>query len=490
MRPILFALLFICFVAPVMAQPITQQYANAVTNAKDSIWFYQGNGRDSLIHKYTIARANTNGYSFTLNVYDTILALLTNYQTIIPYTTENTANKVTTFAGADNIHYASALATLNLVNTSIPAAGWGLLNYLKVDSSLLLSQAHFSAFWAMLGSNAFTSTAYYAASNPSGYISSYTETDPFFTASAAHGITSGNIANWNTAYNKYTASGTYAAGIITFTRNDATTWTVTGLPTNNGTVTSVVAGSGLNGGTITNTGTISMPNVGTSGTYGDATHIPSITTDAQGRISGVVTYTFTSGGGTGTVTSVTAGAGLSGGTITTSGTISMPNIGTAGMYGSAMAVPVITVDAQGRVSNVSAVTNEGTTLVDTTLLTQSIIQNSFSSPVVLVPTPPTGYYIVVENITIAFTPVTTPYTMASTINILEGSNIICQVTQTIFTATVFTVTNFIQSTGTSQATSSRTLTINTALTFQSTVANPTSGDGTAVVKVFFHLVHI
>jgi len=56
------------------------------------------------------------------------------------------------------------------------------------------------------------------------------------------------------------------------------------------------------------------------------------------------------GGGTGTVTSVTAGAGLSGGTITTSGTISMPNVGTAGSYGSGSSVAVITTDAQGRVS--------------------------------------------------------------------------------------------------------------------------------------------
>jgi hypothetical protein len=57
------------------------------------------------------------------------------------------------------------------------------------------------------------------------------------------------------------------------------------------------------------------------------------------------------GGGTGTVTSVTAGAGLSGGTITTSGTISMPNVGTAGTYGSASSVAVVTTDDQGRVSS-------------------------------------------------------------------------------------------------------------------------------------------
>lgn len=49
-------------------------------------------------------------------------------------------------------------------------------------------------------------------------------------------------------------------------------------------------------------------------------------------------------GNAGTVTSITAGSGLSGGTITTSGTISLPNVGTAGNYSG------VTTDAQGRVT--------------------------------------------------------------------------------------------------------------------------------------------
>ena len=42
--------------------------------------------------------------------------------------------------------------------------------------------------------------------NDSGFITSYTETDPVFTASAAHGITSTDITNWN---NKSDFSGDY-----------------------------------------------------------------------------------------------------------------------------------------------------------------------------------------------------------------------------------------------------------------------------------------
>lgn len=60
--------------------------------------------------------------------------------------------------------------------------------------------------------------------------------------------------------------------------------------------------------------------------------------------------------GSGTVTSVAAGAGLSGGTITTSGTISMPDTGpgTGSYGGSATDSLAISLDAQGRVTSVSS----------------------------------------------------------------------------------------------------------------------------------------
>lgn len=61
------------------------------------------------------------------------------------------------------------------------------------------------------------------------------------------------------------------------------------------------------------------------------------------------------GTGTGTVTSVAAGSGLSGGVITTSGTISMPSVGTAGTYGDSTHIPRITTDSKGRISSVSLI---------------------------------------------------------------------------------------------------------------------------------------
>lgn len=51
-----------------------------------------------------------------------------------------------------------------------------------------------------------------AFTNDAGYLTSYTETDPVFTASAAHGITSNDITNWN---NKAGAATTLAGYGIT-----------------------------------------------------------------------------------------------------------------------------------------------------------------------------------------------------------------------------------------------------------------------------------
>lgn len=49
----------------------------------------------------------------------------------------------------------------------------------------------------------------------------------------------------------------------------------------------------ITAGTVAGAVTLSLPNVGTAGTYGSATQVPVLTTDAQGRITGVVNTVIT-----------------------------------------------------------------------------------------------------------------------------------------------------------------------------------------------------
>lgn len=114
-------------------------------------------------------------------------------------------------------------------------------------------------------------------------------------------------------------------------------------------VTSVTAGTGLSGGVITTTGTISMPNVGTNGTYNNPSQI---ITDAQGRVTSLTS-------GVTPISSISAGTGMSFNTINStnpSGSVSLSNVGTAGTYSNPSQ---ITTDGQGRVTSVTS----GTTVV-------------------------------------------------------------------------------------------------------------------------------
>lgn len=108
-------------------------------------------------------------------------------------------------------------------------------------------------------------------------------------------------------------------------------------------------------GRITAATTAGFPNTGvTPGTYGQNNAIPQIQVDAQGRITNVTNIGI-SGSAGGTVTSVgiaTSTLSVSNTPITFTGDISvdLPTVLSPATVGSSAAIPVITADAQGRIT--------------------------------------------------------------------------------------------------------------------------------------------
>ena len=166
-----------------------------------------------------------------------------------------------------------------------------------------------------------------------------------------------------------------------------------------GTVTSITAGTGLSGGTITTSGTIALADVTTAQTaVGNSTTIPVITVNAKGQITTLTTASVASGValattapanlasvaavGTGTTAArddhqhafpTAADVGALGATAAAGGDLTgnYPNptlaaITTAQTVGSATQVPVVTIDAKGRVTGMTTAANPQGTVTSVT----------------------------------------------------------------------------------------------------------------------------
>ena len=188
----------------------------------------------------------------------------------------------------------------------------------------------------------------------------------------------------------WASPGTATCTGVTVAQNMTTTTTGTTsqcITPPQGTVTSLTCGYGMNTSTITTSGTCNandsvlqnrIPSTCTYGIAGVAQNGTATCAAQQGTGNGTAaTGTATCAGVTvaqnvtttttgttsqcitppqGTVTSVTCNGGLTGGAITGSGTCALNTTGTAGTYGGANAIPVITTDANGRVSGVTTST--------------------------------------------------------------------------------------------------------------------------------------
>lgn len=143
-----------------------------------------------------------------------------------------------------------------------------------------------------------------------------------------------------------------------------------------GDISGVTAGTGLDGGGNSGAITVNIANTGVSAaSYGSSTAIPVLTVNAQGQITAASTSSIsttldiaadsgTDDGvalGTDTLT-IAGGTGLSSAVSGDTITVTLDDTAvSAASYGSATAIPVFTVDAQGRITAAS------TTAISTTL---------------------------------------------------------------------------------------------------------------------------
>ncbi len=157
-------------------------------------------------------------------------------------------------------------------------------------------------------------------------------------------LTQDNIPD-GTTNKQYTATDKTKLGAITGSNTGDETaatiktklgiTTLSGANTGDQTLPTTLPPSGAAGGDLA--GTYPNPTlgtVGTAGTYGDATHVPQLTTDANGRVTAVTPVTITQ-------PTTLPPNGAAGGDL--AGTYPNPTLGTAGTagtYGSASSVPV------------------------------------------------------------------------------------------------------------------------------------------------------
>jgi hypothetical protein len=139
---------------------------------------------------------NTNGvFTYTppdLSGYATTAAVANaaNWDTAYGWGDHAAAGYLTAYTETDPVFTASAAAgiTLTKINQWDTAYGWG--NH--ANGGYLVATAQDKTNW---------NTAFgWGDHSTEGYLTSFTETDPVFSASIAAGITGAQVANWNTAY--------------------------------------------------------------------------------------------------------------------------------------------------------------------------------------------------------------------------------------------------------------------------------------------------
>ena len=259
----------------------------------------------------------------------TAIAALTGTLGLLKKTAANTwtldtNTYLTSYTETDPVFTASAAAGITSTNISNwnTAYGWGnhasagYLTSAAIGSSVQAYDADLSSIAGLAGTSGFLkkTAANTWTLDTNAYLT--TESDPVFTASAASGITSTNISNWNTAYgwgNHASAGYALSSSLGTIASQNASNVSITG-----GNISGITDLAIADGGTGASTASAARLNL-----------LPSISANAgkvlavNGTASDVEWIAVTGGGGS--VTSVALAMPsiftVSGSPVTTSGTL-------------------------------------------------------------------------------------------------------------------------------------------------------------------------
>lgn len=259
----------------------------------------------------------------------TAIAALTGTLGLLKKTAANTwtldtNTYLTSYTETDPVFTASAAAGITGTNISNwnTAYGWGnhasagYLTSASIGSSVQAYDADLSSIAGLAGTSGFLkkTAANTWTLDTNAYLT--TESDPVFTASAASGITSTNISNWNTAYgwgNHASAGYALSSSLGTLASQNANNVSITG-----GNISGITDLAIADGGTGASTASAARLNL-----------LPSISANAgkvlavNGSSSDVEWIAVTGGGGS--VTSVALAMPsiftVSGSPVTTSGTL-------------------------------------------------------------------------------------------------------------------------------------------------------------------------